>query len=179
MAMPVVDADPEFEALYDRHHAFVWRLLRRMGVPEEALDDATQDVFVVVHRRRDDLRHDVSVRSWLYGISRRVAADVHRRHRRVQRKLEALPAPRNDDPELDDQLARSEAAQFVRRFLADVDPGHRMVFVLADVEGLSAPEIAEALELNVNTVYSRLRTTRRRFERAVERRRARMKVQHG
>jgi len=178
MVMPVVDADPEFEALYHRHQAFVWRILRRMGVPSEALDDATQDVFVVVHRRRDDLHDDASARSWLFGIARRVASDVHRRHRRVQRKLDALPSS-TEGPALDDELARTEAADFVRRFLAGLDEGHRMVFALADVEGLTAPEIAEALELKVNTVYSRLRNTRRRFEKAVARRQARAQVNHG
>lgn len=176
--MPVIEPDPEFASLYHRHHAFVWRILRRMGVPAAALDDATQDVFVVVHRRRDDLHADASVRSWLFGIARRVASDVHRRQRRVQRKLEALPTPTNAAPPLDDAVARSEAADFVRSFLGQLDEGHRMVFVLADVEGLTAPEIAEALGLKVNTVYSRLRNARRRFERAVTRRAARSKVSH-
>lgn len=176
--MPVVDSDPEFASLYHRHHGFVWRILRRMGVPVATLDDATQDVFVVVHRRRDDLQPDASVRSWLFGIARRVAADVHRRQRRTQRKLEALPTPTDAAPPLDDTVARFEAADFVRSFLRQLDEGHRMVFVLADVEGLTAPEIAEALGLNVNTVYSRLRNARRRFERAVTRHAARSKVAH-
>lgn len=176
--MPVIDHDPEFETLYARHHAFVWRILRRLGVPAGSLDDATQDVFVVVHRRREALRADASVRSWLFGIARRVAADVHRGQRRVRRKLEALPSPEEPAP-LDDALERAEAADFVRVFLERLDEGHRMVFVLADVEGMTAPEIAQTLELNLNTVYSRLRNARKKFERAVARRRARAKVAHG
>ena len=176
--MPVVDSDPEFAALYNRHHGFVWRILRRMGVPAATLDDATQDVFVVVYRRRGDLHADASVRSWLFGIARRVASDVHRRDRRAQRKLEALPTPTDSRP-LDDAVERGEAADFVRSFLAELDEGHRMVFMLSDVEGLTAPEIAQTLELKVNTVYSRLRNARRRFERAVARRAARSKVVHG
>ncbi|MEX1364382.1 MAG: sigma-70 family RNA polymerase sigma factor [Nannocystaceae bacterium] len=172
------DHDPQFAALYDRHHAFVWRILRRLGVPPASLDDATQDVFVVVHRRRDTLRPGVSERSWLYGIARRVAADVHRGRRRTQRKLEALPSPGQSAP-LDDALERAEAADFVRTFFERLDAGHRMVFVLSDVEGMTAPEVAEALELNLNTVYSRLRSARKKFERAVARRQARAKVAHG
>jgi RNA polymerase sigma-70 factor, ECF subfamily len=179
-SMPVVEPDPEFANLYHRHHGFVWRILRRLGVPPAALDDATQEVFVVVHRRRHDLRSDAPVRSWLFGIARRVAADVHRGQHRRDRKHDALPPPA-DAPPLDDALARSEAAEFVRTFLERLDEGHRMVFALADIEGMTAPEIADALELKVNTVYSRLRKARLDFERAVARRetRASKQVLHG
>lgn len=179
--MPVVEPDPEFASLYHRHHGFVWRILRRLGVPPAALDDATQEVFVVVHRRRHDLRADASVRSWLFGIARRVAADLHRGQHRRDRKHDALQPP-GDAPPLDDALARSEAAEFVRSFLERLDEGHRMVFALSDIEGMTAPEISEALELKVNTVYSRLRKARLDFERAVARREAKaMKKQvlHG
>ncbi len=179
--MPVVDHDPAFASLYHRHHGFVWRILRRMGVPPSGLDDATQEVFVVVHRRMADLREDASVRSWLFGIARRVAASLHRGQHRRDRKHDALSAPANG-PALDDALAHSEAAAFVRSFLERLDEGHRMVFVLADIEGLTAPEIAEALDLKLNTVYSRLRKARLDFERAVARREARAKtkqVLHG
>ncbi len=175
--MPVVDTDPEFANLYHRHHGFVWRMLRRLGVPQASLDDAAQEVFVVVHRRRGDLHADASVRSWLFGIARRVAADVHRGQHRRQRKHDALPLPVCDPPP-DDALARIEAAEFVGAFLERLDEGHRMVFVLADIEGLTAPEISAAVEIKLNTVYSRLRKARLEFERAVARRTARSKVAH-
>jgi len=169
--MPVVDHDPEFAALYNRHHGFVWRILRRLGVDAAGLDDATQEVFVVVYRRQGDLYSDASVRSWLFGIARRVAADLHRGRRRVERKLRALPSPSAPEP-LDEALERAEAADLVQGFLDGLDEGHRMVFMLADIEGLTAPEIATALEVKLNTVYSRLRTSRRKFERRVARHRA-------
>ena len=175
-SMPVVEPDPEFANLYHRHHGFVWRILRRLGVPPATLDDAAQEVFVVVHRRRRDLRADASVRSWLFGIARRVAADTHRGQHRRDRKHDALPTP-GDAPPLDDALARSEAAEFVRSFLERLDEGHRMVFALSDIEGMTAPEIAEALDVKLNTVYSRLRKARLDFERAVARREARTKNQ--
>jgi len=174
----VIVDDRDFAQLYARHHAYVWRILRRLGVPDAALEDATQDVFVVVHRRRDSLDPDASVRSWLFGIARRVAADLHRGNRRLRRRLEAVPeAP--PAPPLDEEVSRAEAADFVRRFLERLDDGHRMVFVLADVEGLTAPEIGDALQIPVNTVYSRLRSTRKKFERAVARRRLVLEVERG
>lgn len=175
---PVVATEREFAALYARHHAYVWRILRRLGVPDASLEDATQDVFIVVHRRRDALDPDASVRSWLFGIARRVAADLHRGNRRLRRRLEAVPeAP--PAPALDEEVSRAEAASFVRRFLDRLDDGHRMVFVLADIEGLTAPEISEAMEIPVNTVYSRLRSTRKKFEGVVSRRKMVLEVERG
>ena len=175
---PVIVDDRDFAQLYARHHAYVWRILRRLGVPDAALEDATQDVFVVVHRRRDSLDPDASVRSWLFGIARRVAADLHRGNRRLRRRLEAVPeAP--PVPPLDEEVSRAEAADFVRRFLDRLDDGHRMVFVLADVEGLTAPEISDAMQIPVNTVYSCLRSTRKKFERAVSRRKLVLEVERG
>ena len=109
---------------------------------------------------------------------RAVAADLHRGRQRARRKLEALPSPGESAAPLDEALERAEAADFVRAFLERLDEGHRMVFLLSDVEGMTAPEIAETLELNLNTVYSRLRNARRKFELAVARRRSRSKVVH-
>lgn len=175
---PVAEGEREFAELYARNHAYVWRILRRLGVPDASLEDATQDVFIVVHRRRDSLDPDASVRSWLFGIARRVAADLHRGNRRLRRRLEAVPeAP--PAPPLDDEVSRAEAASFVQSFLDRLDEGHRMVFVLSDVEGLTAPEISESMLIPVNTVYSRLRSARKKFERAVARRKLVLEVERG
>ena len=78
--------------------------------------------------------------------------------------------PSNDAMEPDERVARGQAAAFVGRFLDALDPDKRAVFVLIDIEGLTAPEVAELLGLKLNTVYSRLRTVRQRFERALARR---------
>jgi RNA polymerase sigma-70 factor (ECF subfamily) len=136
------------------------------------LEDATQEVFVVLHRRSDAYEPEVSIRSFLFGIARRVASLVRRGEYRARRRLRALPAP-SEPPDPDEQLARIEAADFVEAFLERLEPQRRMVFVLADVEGMTGPEIADALDVGVNTVYSRLRLARRDFERALARYRRR------
>lgn len=156
----------EFVPLYRAHFGFVWRILRRLGVPAEQLDDAAQEVFLVLHRRVAELGPEVSLRSWLFGTCRRVAADLRRGKHRHERRLQAL-AVVEGDREGERPGQQAEAADFVQRFLERLDADRRMVFVLADLEGLTAPEIAEALEVKLNTVYSRLRTARAEFERAV------------
>ena len=156
----------DFVALYRAHFGFVWRILRRLGVPDEQLDDAAQEVFLVLHRRVTGLAPEVSLRSWLFGTARRVAADMRRGKHRHERRLQALAVVEGDRPG-ERPGEQAEAADFVQRFLAGLDADRRMVFVLADLEGMTAPEIAEALEVKLNTVYSRLRTARAEFERAV------------
>jgi len=164
-----VSTDPsgaaELGAIYRDQFGFVWRILRRLGVPPEALEDAAQDVFVVVHRRWDAYDPDVPIRSWLFGITRRVAADTRKRLQRVASRSEGrADTERLGDPA--DVAARAEASDFVARFLATLDEDKRIVFVLADVEGLTAPEIGAALGVNLNTIYARLRAARLRFQTA-------------
>lgn len=147
-----------FAQLYREQLGFVWRMLLHFGVPEASVEDAAQDVFVVVHRRWADLREHVSARSWLYGIVRRVAADHRRSRSRHERKLEALPRPVGRD--LESEVAGRELIAALEGALAEIDPARREVFVLAEIEGMTGREIAEALGANPNTVSARLRAAR-------------------
>lgn len=158
---------PSLEALYRRHASFVWRAVQRMGIPEESAEDVVQEVFIVARRRLATFEGRSTASSWLYGIARGVTANLRRHHERARRRLELVePATASvDDPEAD--LQARQAADRVRAFLATLDPDQREVFVLSDVEGLRGPEIAEALGVNLNTVYSRLRLARARFARFV------------
>jgi RNA polymerase sigma-70 factor (ECF subfamily) len=168
--MPEVD---RFTALYDEHFAFVWRNLRRLGVPAASLDDAAQDVFLVVHRRLGDVPGE-GARAWLFGVVRRVAAD-HRRTaaRRGAEPLDTVPEPvAAPEPGLE----RAEAARVVHEILARLDDEKREVFVLAELEQMAAPEIAAAIGVPLNTVYSRLRAARAAFEKHAARHVARQKV---
>jgi RNA polymerase sigma-70 factor (ECF subfamily) len=145
--------------LYREQFAFVWRMLLHFGVSVAVIEDAVQDVFVVVHRRWEQLDAHVSVRSWLCGISRRVAADHRRKRSRHERKLEALPRP---GPNLDfeREIEDQQLIAALERALAELEPERCEVFVLAEIEGMTAREISEALGVNPNTVSSRLRAAR-------------------
>jgi RNA polymerase sigma-70 factor (ECF subfamily) len=150
----------KLEELYREHFAFVWRTLRRFGVRDSALDDATQDVFLVAHRKAGAWREWSSPRAWLFGVARRVASDHRRSRDRHARKLAALPelaGPRPVDERVDDH-ARLRA---IADAIAALSPARRSVYVLTELEGMSAPEIAEACDITLNTVYSRLRRARR------------------
>lgn len=167
MAEPVT-----FEAVYDEYFDFVWRSVRRLGVYDSAADDIVQEVFLVVYRRLADFEGRSSMKTWLFGITMRVV----RTHRRglVRKSTEPLPPEVVDEgrtPEADAQ--RREALRTLDRLLQELDEDKRVVFVLAELEQMSAPEIAEAVGVKLNTVYSRLRAARGAFDAAVKRERAR------
>ncbi|MET0389717.1 MAG: sigma-70 family RNA polymerase sigma factor [Polyangiales bacterium] len=158
-----------FRTLYAEHFGFVWRCLGGLGVAPSALDDAAQEVFVVVHRRLPEFRGESSLRTWLYGIVRNVAANT----RRSQQRKGGLSELRGDEPSAQpDPLASletAEAACFVQDFVRELDEKKRDLFVLAIVEQLSIPEVATMLGVPLNTAYTRLRTLRLEFKSAVER----------
>jgi RNA polymerase sigma-70 factor (ECF subfamily) len=163
-----------FDALYSEHFQFVWRCLRGLGVPTAGLDDAAQDVFLAVHRQLPGFRGEASVRTWLYAITRHVAAN----HRRRDRRKESMLAPLQPElPALVDpgagpleRAADAQAAAFVERFLAKLDTKKREVFVLAFIEEMTIPEVAAALSIPLNTAYTRFRRVRAAFQQALERR---------
>jgi RNA polymerase sigma-70 factor (ECF subfamily) len=165
---------PDFDQVYAEHFDFVWRNLRRLGVPDAALRDAAQDVFLVVHRRLRDFEGRAELRSWLFSIVKRVTLD----HRRARRRKEIASAGESDaqpgrgaGPE--QNAADAEALRFLVSLLDELDDDKREVFVLAELEEMSATEIAAALSCNVNTVYSRLRLAREKLRALYERRRNR------
>lgn len=160
---PSASARLTFEEVYRDHVGFVWRTLRRFGVAEAELEDAAHEVFLVVHRRLEEFDGAAAITTWLFAIARGIASNRRRgdarRIRRVEHAPEPAPAP---DP--DAHLERRDAAAAVERFLDALPPDQRMVFELFEIEGLKAAEIAEALEANVNTIYTRLRAARQRFQ---------------
>jgi RNA polymerase sigma-70 factor (ECF subfamily) len=148
----------EFAEAYRANVDFVWRVLARCGVPDEQLEDATQEVFVIMHRRWGAWGSGPQ-RAWLYGVTRRVASTQHRTRQRHRRKLAALPTP-PEAPRADDRLGDQHRLDALARTLEQLDAERRDVFVLVELEGLSAPEVALALDCKLNTVYSRLRRAR-------------------
>jgi len=161
----------DFDSVYAAHARFVWRSLARLGVPEHQVADATQDVFVVVHRKLAQFEGRSSLRTWLFGIAMRVASDWERRARR--HPSEPLVDNLEDKTDMPfERAARSEAVTTLHRLLAELSAEQRAVFILVELEQMSVPEAAAAVESNVHTVTSRLKVARRKFEMVLQRFRA-------
>lgn len=147
----------------------MFRALRRLGIAESELEDVVQEVFVVVHARLaqyDPTR--CTVKTWVYGITRRVAANRRRAALRIAKTEAQAPAP-NPATSPESGARHSEATRLVEAFLDRLPEPQRAVFELMEIEGLPAQDVATLVGTNRNTVYSRLRRARAAFELYVQR----------
>lgn len=164
---------PDFEVIYQQYFDFVWSSAKRLGVDEGFMDDVVQEVFIVVHSRLHTVQQPESLRSWIYGIVRRTVSG-HRRSDRTKRardsELAATQAAlyRPSISPLDHAEQAGDVA-LLSSLLASLDDAKREVFELVEIEELSVPEVAAALEIPLNTAYSRLRAARQEFEEALAR----------
>ena len=153
----------EIDQVFREHYAFVRRILRRWGVREPWVEDAVQDVFLVVTRRLWEVTHPSKVRSWVVSICRRVASN----HRRGSlRKMLRLSVLRRHVP---DATVEAPETALVESLLDELSDSQRAVFVLVEFEDWTAPEVSEALGIKLNTVYSRLRLAKKKIRSAYER----------
>jgi RNA polymerase sigma-70 factor (ECF subfamily) len=159
----------DFVTVYEGELDYVFSSLRRLGMPESALEDLAHDVFASALVRLPSYDPTRPLRPWLFGFAFRVAS-AYRNKASVQREVHTEP-PETEDPrlELEEQTAQRQARALMLRLLDALDEDRRAIFILHEIEERSAPEIAEALEVPLNTVYSRLRSARQLFNAQLER----------
>lgn len=163
---------PSFEAIYQQYFAFVWAMVRRLGVANEAMDDVVQEVFIVIHSKLHSLQQPDALRSWIYGVVRRTVSSHHRSNRTRQASTSTFAASANvpfGPPTPHELTQRAREFELLSSLLAELDEPKREVFSLVELQELSVPEVAELLEIPLNTAYSRLRAARIAFEEALAR----------
>ncbi|MEW5850520.1 MAG: sigma-70 family RNA polymerase sigma factor [Myxococcota bacterium] len=153
----------DFTHIYRTHFRLVCRLLRRWGVASKDLEDAAHDVFVVVHRRLETFDASTSAEAWLAAIAYRVASDWRRRAFQRQDLSVEMRDVVDTQPSALDRAQDREALSQVEQVLELLDEDQRTVFVLHEMEGHPIPALAQALDVPLNTLYSRLRLARQRF----------------
>jgi RNA polymerase sigma-70 factor, ECF subfamily len=160
-----VDEDRErLERIFNEHHATVWWALRRRGLTAEAAEDATQETFLLAAERLGEIRPE-SERAFLVATALRIAHTLGRKTVRWQLEDEMdlhLSADRNAGETRED-------VQLCDLILSKVDADLVEVFVLYEIEGLTAAEIAQLLEIPPGSVASRLRRAREQFRAAAAR----------
>jgi len=153
------------ERMFNDHHDFIWRLLRRLGMNRDKVDDAAQHVFLVATERVDSIKLG-SERAFLFGIALRVSRMFLRTERRWV--LDGEMDLRQSQAQRPEALAEQRrAVDLMDRVLSDMDFDLRTVFVLFEVEGMSTPEIAALVEIPLGTAASRLRRAREVFRTSV------------
>jgi len=172
-AVQVRETPPSFAELYERYFDFVWRSAANRGIPAGALDDVTQEVFIVIARKLPEFEGRSSIRTWVAGIVRRVVADYVRKRGNQPAGDEPLDREPAGHAATSNELERKAALELLDALLARMPEDQREVFVLHELEELSGAEIAELTQTNENTVWTRLRAARRIFQEGVTRSRAR------
>lgn len=155
--------------IVDESYAFLWRSLRRLGVPEAGVEDAAQQVLVVLARKLDVVQ-DGAERAFLFGVAVRVAADVRRSARRrpedASVDVDAMP---DHAPTPEDAAHASASRQVLDRALDELPIEQRTVLILFELEELTTAEVAEMLGIPHGTAASRLRLGRAAFKEAFAR----------
>jgi RNA polymerase sigma-70 factor (ECF subfamily) len=168
---------PPFQAVYARYFDFVWASARRLGVDSSAIDDVVQEILIAIHGNLHTLQRPEALKSWVYSVTRRTVSNHHRAVRARGGKTTTV---------VDDQLESHQPTPYevtqknselllLANLLAELDEPKRELFVLVEIEEMTVPEVADALDIPVNTAYSRLRAARLAFEAAVARHDARAK----
>jgi RNA polymerase sigma-70 factor (ECF subfamily) len=160
----------DFVAVFREYGAYVPGLLRRLGVAEREVEDVAQDVFTVIHRQLPGFRGDSTLKTWLCGVTLRVARS-HLRLARVRKLVLGEPAvePSSAPAQFESALL-AERVRMLQRALDELSHDQRRVFVLYELEELSMHEIAQLLGCPEKTAYTRLGAAREKVERAIRRR---------
>lgn len=153
--------------VYDAYATFVWRSLQRMGVPTSDLEDALQEVFIVVHRKLPQYDAErAKLSTWLFGISLNVARK-HRTRSRLTFGFD-IDAQVGNNGNQETLLQSRQQAERLNTILGKMKPEHSATFVMFELEALSCQEIADLTGVPVGTVYSRLHKAREQFKELAE-----------
>lgn len=161
-----------FRTAYDEHVRFVWRSVRRLGVHPADVEDACQEVFLVVHKKLDTFDRDRSLRAWIFGIALRIAAKYRRRAHARYEQAEAAPEDRakaSSAPDQADGVQKRQAMERLDRILSELNDSQRAVFMLYELEQLPMNEVATLVDCPLQTAYSRLHAARKHVQAAIAR----------
>jgi len=162
---------PTFQAVYEEQFDFVWTCVQRLGVDASAIDDVVQDAFIVIHGRLHTLQQPEALRSWIYGVVRRTVSTYYRakRTRAVVSTTADGMEVESPEPTPYDVAQTNSDINLLAKLLAELDEPRRELLALVELYEMTVPEAAAALDIPINTAYSRLRKARLAFEAALAR----------
>ncbi len=158
--------DPRaFGELVRRHQAFVYGAALRVVRNPTRAEDIAQEAFLRAFRALDQFRGEADVRGWLYRIARNVALNSVTRSREVPRaEIDTPPTDRNPESE----YLRRHSIDLVREAITELPRAMREPLILREYEDLSYEDIADRLDIPLNTVRTRIFRAKRALERALE-----------
>lgn len=161
-AAPAIPSDPgRLERVVRADYRFIWRLLRRLGVPQSQAEDAAQQVFLIVAERLPDITAGRE-RSFAFGTALRVSQSLRRRRHR-ELPSEHVAERSSAGPGAEELLDQQRAREHLERVLSQMPLELRTVLILFELESMTSPEIAALIDIPLGTVASRLRRARALF----------------
>jgi len=166
----VILIKPTFDQVYNDTFRFVWRIIKKQCIHDSSVDDLVQEVFIAVYKQLPQFECKSVVKTWVYGIIK----NVMHNYRRVNRRKGSSRAINCDVVDPNDLISnnidqfeiakRLQAKLILNDIISKMDSDKAEVFVLHELEDMSIAEISELIKVNINTVYSRLRFSRKQFE---------------
>jgi len=153
-----------FEDVYKASSSFVYNVaLRVVNNREDALE-VSQEVFLIIHHKLKTFRFESSFKTWAYRITANTAINFAKKSSRA--KTVPFEESFGEGAVLNEahtQMDQEQQNQIVEKLLGELNPDQRACVVLRDIQGLSYEEIAQALNININTVRSRLKRSREKL----------------
>ena len=162
----------EFDRIYAEHHIRILRYLTRMVGAQDA-EDLAQEVFIRAAKAYDGFRHEAKIETWLYRIATHVAVD---RLRGTASRRETLPGQELDEvaadgqesvSSLEEKTLRRAANECIRNVIYGLPENYRTPLILSELEGFTNREIAEILEVSLDTVKIRLHRAKEQLKQAL------------
>jgi RNA polymerase sigma-70 factor, ECF subfamily len=148
------------ERIYEAEFEFVWNTLRRFGAVRSELEDLTHDVFIAAFPKGGAFDPSRAVRPWLCGVAFRILSDHRKKARSTREVLDEAPDTSDSALGPEESVSAQQDRRMLDQAMAALDADKRAVFVMHEINELKMPEVAEALEIPLNTAYSRLRLAR-------------------
>ena len=162
----------EFDRIYAEHHARILRYLTRMVGAQDA-EDLAQEVFIRAAKAYDGFRHEAKIETWLYRIATHVAVDrlrgtASRRETMLGEELgEVAEDGREAGSTLEEKTLRRAANECIRNVIYGLPENYRTPLILSELEGFTNREIAEILDVSLDTVKIRLHRAKDKLKKAL------------
>ena len=162
----------EFDRIYAEHHIRILRYLTRMVGVQDA-EDLAQEVFIRAAKAYEDFRHEAKIETWLYRIATHVAVD---RLRGTASRRETLPGQELDEvaadgqesvSSLEEKTLRRAANECIRNVIYGLPENYRTPLILSELEGFTNREIAEIMDVSLDTVKIRLHRAKEQLKQAL------------
>ncbi len=175
--------DLNFQNIYDNFHTPIYRYLVRLTDEYEA-EDLTQDVFTKISKALKNFRGESKLSTWIYRIATNIAMDRLRSpsyKRTIQKKRpigqineSETPVENRDtwtgekEASVEQQIIRNEMNQCIRNFIENLPENYKTVVILSELESLKNQEIADILQISLDSVKIRLHRARAKLRKELE-----------